>query len=329
MRIFLSPMLKFCLTVMMVIVALFCQGQQIDSIAVAQPDTAVQRSVVNRPVRRVPRSSVAARPVANDSTLPRFRTDTIALTKGFQGWARVEDRVAGHPYFRFTNPGRYTISIRQWTGKEAIFYALIALLIFFAIIRNGFGRYIDDLFKTFFRTTIRQRQIKEQLLQSPLPSLLLNVFFVLSVSLFAALALQHFALGIHYPFWLLYGYCLGALALIYLGKFLVMKFIGWLMGSMEAADTYIFVIFSANKIMGIALLPVLLLLGFNQGFTSQVAITLGLVIVIGLFAYRFFLSFVSIQRQVSISFFHFALYLAAFEVVPLLLINKLLLRFLQ
>jgi hypothetical protein len=328
MRIFLSLMLKFFLMMMVLALAFTGYGQQVDSIAVP-PDTGLQRPVVTQPARRVVRTQPQPDVSISDSALPSFRTDTIALASGFRGWSRLEDRISTHPYFRFTNPGRYTVSIRQWTGKEAIFYALIALLIFFAVIRNGFSRYINDLFKTFFRTTIRQRQIKEQLLQSPLPSLLLNVFFVLSVSLFAALALQHFALGTHYPFWLLYGYCLGALTLIYFGKFLVMKFIGWLLGSREAADTYIFVIFSANKIMGIALLPVLLVLGFNQGVISQVAITLGLVIVIGLFAYRFFLSFVSIQRQMAISFFHFALYLAAFEVVPLLLINKALLRFLQ
>jgi hypothetical protein len=50
--------------------------------------------------------------------------------------------------------------------------------------------------------------------------------------------------------------------------------------------------------------------------------------VVLLFLYRFYLSFATIERQLKISFFHFLLYLIGFEIVPLLLINKLLFRFL-
>jgi hypothetical protein len=147
--------------------------------------------------------------------------------------------------------------------------------------------------------------------------------------MFAALVLQHYGLGLQFNFWLLYVYCVIALAGIYLVKFVLLKFMGWVLGASDAADTYIFVIFSTNKIMGIALLPVLLVLGFNQGTISQVVVTLGLFIIAGLFAYRFFLSYISIHRQVQVRFFHFLIYLAAFEIVPLLLINKLLFRFLS
>jgi len=47
-----------------------------------------------------------------------------------------------------------------------------------------------------------------------------------------------------------------------------------------------------------------------------------------LFLYRFYLSFATIEGRLKISFFHFMLYLIGFEIVPLLLINKLLFRFL-
>jgi hypothetical protein len=48
----------------------------------------------------------------------------------------------------------------------------------------------------------------------------------------------------------------------------------------------------------------------------------------GLFLYRFYLSYVSVYRLVKLQFLHFLLYLAAFEIAPLLLINKLLFQFL-
>ena len=93
-------------------------------------------------------------------------------------------------------------------------------------------------------------------------------------------------------------------------------------------DAYIFIVFTTNKIIGIALLPFLVLLAFTYGFVNETAMNLSIVVVAALFAYRYFLSYISIRRQVSISFLHFLLYLCAFEVIPLLLINKLLFRFL-
>lgn len=232
-------------------------------------------------------------------------------------------------FFGFTEPVRYSISEKRWEGKEVIFYAVVALLIVFSIIKNGFRRYLPDLFSSYFRTTLRQRQIKEQLQQTPLPSLLFNAFFVLSGALFLTLLLQHFSLAGDAPFWMLALYCALALAIVYTGKFLLLKFFGWVVQLSEAMDTYLFIIFSTNKIIGILLLPFIVLLSFTTGNVNAAAATLSLIVVACLFLYRYFLSYISINRLAGINFFHFILYLAAFEILPLLLINKLLFLFLR
>ena len=263
-----------------------------------------------------------------DSTLSNTRRDTIFVAAN-NFWSADSFLYTNHPYFKFENPTRHTISIRQWQGKEAIFYSLIGLLIFFALIKNGFYRYIQDLTKIFFRTTLRQRQLRDQLLQTPLPSLLLNIFFLLSTGMFLALLVQYSGWGSQFHFWMLFLYAVIGLVIVYGIKFLVLKFLGWALQVVEATNAYIFIVFTTNKIIGIALLPFLIVLAFSNGMISQVAITLGVSMVIGLFAYRFFLSYISVHRQVKISLFHFLLYLCAFEIIPLLLINKLLFTFLR
>lgn len=80
--------------------------------------------------------------------------------------------------------------------------------------------------------------------------------------------------------------------------------------------------------MGIALLPFIILISFTSGTLLQTSVIFSLILVGGLFLYRYFLSYVSLHRQVKINFFHFLLYLLAFEIVPLLLINKVLLQLL-
>jgi hypothetical protein len=227
-------------------------------------------------------------------------------------------------YFRYTKPIRYSVTRRQWQVKEEIFYTTMALILFFAFIKNSFRRYLGDLFKVFFRNSFRQKQIKDQLLQNPLPSLLFNIFFVLSTGIFLALIFQHFNFGKQLNFLLLSLYLAIGLALVYVGKFIMLKLFGWVFQSPEASDTYIFVVFTANKVIGIVVLPFLVLLAFTYGYLYQSAVALSLITVIAVFIYRYFLAYVSVSRYLKINFFHFLLYLLAFEVMPLLLINKLL-----
>jgi hypothetical protein len=309
-----------------------------DSSAGITVDTTIHTPVVRRPVVKRPRiikrdsTFVADSIAARDSILKDSLA--IAASKDYRpdlSLFKVQADtpvVAIQPFFRFTDPLRYSITIRKWQGKEAIFYSIIALLIFFALIKNGFGRYVDDLFKTYFRTTIKQKQTKEQLQQNPLPSLLLNLFYVLSTGMFLALLLQYFKLGLEYNFWLLYLYCILGLVTIYIIKFVTLKFFGWIFQVSESTDAYIFIVFATNKIIGMALLPFLVMLAFTYGIINQAAMSLSIMVVLALIVYRFFISYFSIRRQISIGFFHFLLYLFAFEVIPLLLINKVLFSFL-
>ena len=234
---------------------------------------------------------------------------------------------ASNPFFRFSNPTKMLVTVRKWAGKEVFFYTIVVLIFFFALLKNTFSRYLDDLFRVFFRTTLKLKQTKDQLINAPLPSLLFNILYTLSAGLFITLMLQHFGLGRSYNFWLLFAYCIAGLLIIYAIKFITLKLCGWMLRIAEATDTYIFIVFTTNKVMGILLLPFIVGLAFMSGDSYQAVFFLSLCFLALLFVYRFYLSFVFIQKQIKINFFHFLLYLLAFEIAPLLLINKLLVRF--
>jgi len=212
-----------------------------------------------------------------------------------------------------------------FTGKEYLFYYLIFLLILFGLLRRAFAKYFYDLFRVFFKTTLKQRQTQEQLLQSSLASVLMNSFFVLSAGLYVNFLLQYFQLVIADNFWLQYIYCAGALAAIYVVKFIGLKITGWLFNVSNATDSYTFIVFIINKMLGIFLLPFLLLLAFAKDplYSSAMVISwlgIGLLLI-----YRFILSYRALRKEVKLNSFHFILYILGFEVIPLLLIYKLLL----
>ena len=186
----------------------------------------------------------------------------------------------------------------------------------------SFPKYFLDLFRVAFKTTLKQRQISEQLIQAPLPSLLLNCFFLFTIGLYITFVLQHYHMARNYNFWLLYCYSFIALAVVYLIKYLSLKFVGWLFNITATAQGYIFIVFMINKIIGIYILPFLILLAFTDNSIYEVAFIFSYLGVFALLAYRFILSYGLVQNEIRLNPFHFFLYLCAFEIVPLLLIYK-------
>jgi hypothetical protein len=238
-----------------------------------------------------------------------------------------------HPYFGFNVPAEYPFqyveSKREWKGKELLFYFIVFLLILFALLRYTFPKYFDDLFRVFLRTTLKQRQISEQLEQTPVPSLLLNGYFVLTTGLYITFMFEHFGLASDYNFWILFLYSCIGLVVIYVLKYVGLKLTGWLFGVKEAAQSYIFIVFVINKMIGILILPFLIILSFTTGIIYTAGITMSWCLIAILFAYRIVLTFAAIRNEVKVNPFHFFIYLCAFEIAPLLLIYKALLVFLR
>jgi hypothetical protein len=314
-NIFVHQMLLITRFIFIVFLTLFFTSgiiAQVDSNVIPAKDSALQKDSVLK------KDSLAA---GKDTLLNIIPADTnISLTPS----ARDSIKTTITNDLR-TDPPLAT----HYTGKDTLFYVLVILLLIFALLRQAFPKYFTDLFRLFFRTTLKQRQIREQLIQTPLPSLLMNGFFVITGALYIDFLLNRYGLAPVDNFWLLFLYCAIGLSLIYFVKFLGLKISGWLFNMEEAADSYIFVVFVVNKVIGIFLLPFLVALAFMQGPGYTVAWVLSWVGVAGLLIYRLILTYAAIRNQVRVNPFHFFLYLCAFEIAPLLLIYKGLLEILK
>ncbi|WP_162915820.1 DUF4271 domain-containing protein [Paraflavitalea soli] len=271
----------------------------------SKPDTA---AAVTIPIQEI---KVEARSAEN--TLP-----------GFQAVLR------DHPYYNFKGKPR-VLFLKEGgpTNTDSIFYFLFGLLFYYAIVRIFFYKYLHNITTLFFRATMRQQQLREQLSQAPLPSLFLNILFVSAGGMFLAFVARFYGIMPEQNLWLIWAYgCLLVLA-IYLGKFIILKIIGWIFNVSNATDTYIFIIFMVNKMVGIFLVPVLILMAFPYGSFLPVIITLAFILLALTLTYRFIISYKPIRNEIKVSRFHFFVYLCAFEIAPLLLIYKVLLIFVE
>ena len=307
-----------------------CAQVAADSSAAVSEDTATPKPVSHKPVVKHVAKDTAQEAVDTTTVLPpALDSSWRTILRSFGGKSFKEFAFSNHPFFAFDAiPVIANSDIKRFEGKELLFYSLMGLLLLFAFLKSIFAKYVNDLFRLFFRRTLKQRQITEQLSQTPLPSLVFNIFFVVSAGLYLAFMLQHFGMQLKENFWMLTLYCAAGLGAIYTIKFLSLKFTGWVLNLSPATDSYIFIVFIINKVIGIFLLPFLILLAFTDDGIYQVAVTLSWCGIACLFCYRFILTYSTVHNQIKLKPFHFLVYLAAFEIVPLLLIYKLLFRFL-
>ncbi|HSB93402.1 MAG TPA: DUF4271 domain-containing protein [Flavitalea sp.] len=290
-----------------------------DSIHVISADSVGLRDSIPLPIDSLPVEPVV-----------RINQDSINAVRSRIVIDRIQKVLAANQFYRFLNPPiRLHIEERSVHSDEYIFYFLIGLLLFYALIRMIFFKYLNNLLSLFFRVTMRQQQIREQVLQTPLPSLLLNLLFVISSGLYLTLIAHYLGVSPSINEWVLLAYSIAFISVIYAGKFVFLKFTGWVFNVSNATDTYIFIVFLVNKMIGMFLLPFLLVMAFPSSPLYPVAVVISLVLIILLFLYRFFISYRPIRNEIKVGKFHFFLYLCAFEIAPLLLIYKVLLNFVE
>lgn len=94
----------------------------------------------------------------------------------------------------------------------------------------------------------------------------------------------------------------------YFVKFVGLKISGWLFNTEEAANSYIFIVFIINKMIGILLLPFLVLLAFSTENLFSVGLTLSWCLIGAMLIYRVILTYSVVRNQVKVSPFHFFLY---------------------
>jgi hypothetical protein len=302
-------------------------------LAMAQKDSLFTRdstSVKKIIAQVLPADSQLIMPVKKDSLLVRdsirLRDSMLLATSDTPIYTNPYGKLLENKFLPMQAPANnWIIDFRETSGKERLFYLIAGLLLLLALIRVAFPRYLNNLFIYFFRTSLRQKQTRDQLLQEQISSLLMNLMFFMITATFITLAVAYFK-WFTGEFWRLWLGSVIFLMLLYLGKFLFLRFAGWVFNTREAVGSYLFIVFMMNKMLGVLLIPVLLLVAFSAQPLVQAAFTVGWLLIIMVFVYRYLVSFALFRNKIVLNAFHFFIYLMAVEIIPLLLIYKLVMK---
>lgn len=314
------------------ILAITTANAQTETTAVAIPDSS---KVSHEKIRK---EIIDTQKVVKDTlAIAKKRNDTInekvtVLNPSNVSFHPIDSfylKLLNNPFFNSTKPPVYlVISERESHSKDELFYTLSALLIVLAFIKLIFNRYFFNVFKLLFQPSFRQRQTKEQLLQGNVPSFFMNLFFILSGGAFIALLADYYQLSA-VSFRSLFLYSATALLILYSAKYITLQFAGWVFNVSTAIDNYIFIVYLINKIIGVLLIPFLLVMAFSSKAIIDISVVIALILIIALFVYRYIISFSPVRKEIKVSISHFFIYIIAIEFLPLLLICKMLIIYLN
>jgi Domain of unknown function (DUF4271) len=267
------------------------------------------------------------RTAAPDSGSPRHDTSHIRV-QAILPIARSYNTVvtgilAANRFMNLKEPAIYFIAQKKkLPGKEFVFYTLCAIILILGLFKTFYGSYFNNLFRVFFNTSIRQNQLTDQLLQAKLPSFILNIFFAISTGFYIWLLFKNYHPPRLVNSQVLLPVCVFGIGLLYLVKYCILKFMGWMSGMQQAADNYIFVIFLVNKIIGVVLVPFIVVLAFSSTPWVNYTTLFSLLLIGVFFLSRYIKTYGVLEYRFPLGPLHFVVYILALEIVPLLLIYK-------
>jgi len=211
---------------------------------------------------------------------------------------------------------------KQAFSKDFVFYLILTLFLFLGVLNTVFKNYFNAMIRVFFKTSLRQSQLTDQLMQAKQPSLFLNIFSVLVTGFYIFTLLNYKKIIGFNQLEVLFFSCLAVL-IIYIGKYFIIQIAGWITGFKHEAVSYTFLIFLVNKLLAIVLLPAICVIVFSNNNIGLFAYNISLVAVGIFYLLRCFRSYGIFENKLNLGKFHFLLYILAIEFIPVLLVLKI------
>ena len=291
--------------------------------AISREDTLKKNNFNKAPVQKINTPNLT---LHNDSTVKNNTADTLSYSIAASGKPAnfvVDQLLLKNRFINIKDPSVFlNEQPHSASGKEFLFYSLCIIVLILGIFKTFYNAYFKNLFRVYFNTSLRQTQLADQLLQAKLPSFILNIFFTITTGIYFWLLFNNYHLSRLANNKFLLASCILVVALLYFIKFCLLKFTGWVSDIKQTTDNYIFVIFLVNKIMGILLVPIIILLAFLKTEWSLIVANISFMILGLLFLSRYVKSYGAIEKKMPLNPFHFVIFILAAEIIPLIIIYK-------
>ncbi|MEO5675587.1 MAG: DUF4271 domain-containing protein [Chitinophagales bacterium] len=259
----------------------------------------------------------------SDSSLQKF-----SIERSERYYQRWSDQFPSYFIMRFNGlPAENPVQLPVKNEYDDLkFWWSLFLLAFLALIRFSYAKDFEELKQTFRNWGLNQQMIRELGVGVPLGTVLLNIFSSLVISFYVFLLVEHFKAVLIQPAWLLMLFCIVFVCVALLLRYFLLKTAEFILPFTKELKLFNYYEIQLNRITGIYLFPLLLLIAFSPPPVNLLAIYLSFTVAAVMLVVRYIKGF-----SIGISYFgshiiHFLLYICALEIAPVFIIIRLLLN---
>ncbi|MEO1516047.1 MAG: DUF4271 domain-containing protein [Bacteroidota bacterium] len=210
-------------------------------------------------------------------------------------------------------------------SKNFSFWVTLTLLLLLAILATLYRNILLKVYRSFTNDNFLKLVHREQAGFLGFPYILLYVFFFINAGVFVFYAADHFGLrDYQHQAGSLFRY-IGWVAGIFIGKQLLLRFLGEIFPITKEIRQYSFMITIFSIAIGLLLLPINIMAAHASDPLPGMALISGGVIVLLVYLFRVVRSLFLASRYLSMNKFHFFMYLCTVEIAPVLVLLKLVL----
>jgi hypothetical protein len=201
---------------------------------------------------------------------------------------------------------------------------LLVAYILFVWIYSTNRKKINQIFKTFYFSS---QSAREELFAGSRVSITLLVLFVLSAASFLFETIEYFGFNKGGDEILLLVKLIVAITFAYGLKIFGVRLFGNILQNQKPAKDYALIIVLFCNVFGLLLLPIVVCIAFVEGISPRVFIYAGGILYALLLFARIIRGIMISLNSAGVSILYLFLYLCALEILPLLIVIKLLMRF--
>lgn len=207
------------------------------------------------------------------------------------------------------------------------FYLLLFILLAFGFVRMMDQDVYSQLFKKFLNTSLSVRPLKNVFSHFRMSNYILNVLFFLITGLYLYYVMDRWSW--HPGFisenktWIQMLFYIGCVAMTYVVKLSFLSLVGYIFDMKKFSSEYAFNILLVQQVMAVVLYPFLWTVVFLGSEMTKFGIVISIIIFLLAFFNRYARSRESIASLLKLNKFHFFIYLCTSEILPLLVIGKI------
>lgn len=258
--------------------------------------------------------------------LQNFRSTHAANYFGLYSFSGITEK-EWQSFVNLSDPRLLVKPLQRYRQGDYIFYLLLLVFLVLVIGINRDLSYFENMFRALVNYRLSLQFAREQVSNRTAASVLYTLLFNLLFGLFLIRLIE--AAGIKS---LLVDFEAGWLVLfvvitaIYGGKYVFYKFIGRVFGLKEQVSYYLSQVFLMNRVLALLLLPTLAVLYFAPPHIARILLVVLILAVLFAVVLRYIRGIRITSQVLGANTIHFILYFCTVEILPTLIISKLLLN---